>query len=425
MCLKFYFKWLVILSLVVAITSIGYAQTVSAQTTSEIKVESSEALSNFPKNVSFKLTTKSTVKLRSIKLFYQINRSSDWTSVVGQFDSRHRITAKFVLNTSGSNFLIPGSTIRYFYAITDENGTTLKTNQKKIKYLDPRFEWNKFTVDPLTVYYHNQDKTDIDILTKTLKVEIEAIKDLFSLKNPAPIEGILYNHRGELANILPDTATIPEIYHGFAFIDQQIFLGIGSAHDTVIHESSHLLLAQAMKNRINPLPAWIHEGISSYLEPSRVSFDGHSLSKQAPPLSAMESVPDSPAEIAYFYRKSESVVSFLINELHTENGLKSFKKFLFILAHEPYPDLNTSMNETFGITSDELDTEWAASFRGLPSPSRGTEVFETPSPFLFLDTWLLGGLAIFVLGIVGIRFLKHKIYPGKDEEYMDPEKDDT
>ena len=235
----------------------------------------------------------------------------------------------------------------------------------------------------------------------------------------------MYNHRIELANILPDETTIPEIYHGFAFLDQQIFLGIELDIDLITHESSHLLLAQAMKDRINPLPAWLQEGVSSYLEPNRVSFDGHSLSNLAPPLSTMVSVPNSAIEIAYFYRKSESVVSFLIHELHPRNGLQLFQTFLFVLGKEPYPNVDKSLYETFGITIEQLDEAWGSSFRGLPSPSRGTEIFETPSPFLFLDTWLLGGLAISVLGIVGVRFLIHKLYPGKDEEYMDPREDDT
>ena len=425
MCLKFYWKSFWILSLPVIITLFIFTPPVSGQTTEKINLVSSEALSNFPENVSFKLTVDSVEKIRSIKFFYRVNSSRNWDSVVKQFDNRYHITTKFVLNTSGSDFLTPESTIKYFYNISDETGFTLKTKENKLKYSDPRFNWDNFTVPPLTVYYHDQPDSNIKVLTRDLAVQIETLKDIFSIENPDPIKGIVYNHRSELANILPDKTTIPEINHGFAFLDQQIFLGIELDIDLITHESSHLLLAQAMKDRINPLPAWLQEGVSSYLEPNRVSFDGHSLSNLAPPLSTMVSVPNSAIEIAYFYRKSESVVSFLIHELHPRNGLQLFQTFLFVLGKEPYPNVDKSLYETFGITIEQLDEAWGSSFRGLPSPSRGTEIFETPSPFLFLDTWLLGGLAISVLGIVGVRFLIHKLYPGKDEEYMDPREDDT
>ena len=425
MCLKFYWKSFWILSLSVIITLFIFTPPVSGQTTEKINLVSSEALSNFPENVSFKLTVDSVEKIRSIKFFYRVNSSRNWDSVVKQFDNRYHITTEFVLNTSGSDFLTPESTIKYFFNISDETGFTLKTKENKLKYSDPRFNWDNFTVPPLTVYYHDQPDSNIKVLTRDLAVQIETLKDIFSIENPDPIKGIVYNHRIELANILPDKTTIPEIYHGFAFLDQQIFLGIEMDIDLITHESSHLLLAQAMKDRINPLPAWLQEGVSSYLEPNRVSFDGHSLSNLAPPLSTMESVPNSAIEIAYFYRKSESVVSFLIHELHPRNGLQLFQTFLFVLGKEPYPNVDKSLYETFGITIEQLDEAWGSSFRGLPSPSRGTEIFETPSPFLFLDTWLLGGLAISVLGIVGVRFLIHKLYPGKDEEYMDPREDDT
>ena len=425
MCLKFYWKSFWILSLSVIITLFIFTPPVSGQTTEKINLVSSEALSNFPENVSFKLTVDSVEKIRSIKFFYRVNSSRNWDSVVKQFDNRYHITTEFVLNTSGSDFLTPESTIKYFFNISDETGFTLKTKENKLKYSDPRFNWDNFTVPPLTVYYHDQPDSNIKVLTRDLAVQIETLKDIFSIENPDPIKGIVYNHRIELANILPDKTTIPEIYHGFAFLDQQIFLGIEMDIDLITHESSHLLLAQAMKDRINPLPAWLQEGVSSYLEPNRVSFDGHSLSNLAPPLSTMESVPNSAIEIAYFYRKSESVVSFLIHELHPRNGLQLFQTFLFVLGKEPYPNVDKSLYETFGITIEQLDEAWGSSFRGLPSPSRGTEIFETPSPFLFLDTWLLGGLAISVLGIVGVRFLIHKLYPGKDEEYVDPREDDT
>ena len=425
MCLKFYWKSFWILSLSVIITLFIFTPPVSGQTTEKINLVSSEALSNFPENVSFKLTVDSVEKIRSIKFSYRVNSSHNWDYDVKQFDNRYHITTEFVLNTSGSDFLTPESTIKYFYTISDETGFTLKTKENKLKYSDPRFNWDNFTVPPLTVYYHDQPDSNIKVLTRDLAVQIETLKDIFSIENPDPIKGIVYNHRIELANILPDKTTIPEIYHGFAFLDQQIFLGIELDIDLITHESSHLLLAQAMKDRINPLPAWLQEGVSSYLEPNRVSFDGHSLSNLAPPLSTMVSVPNSAIEIAYFYRKSESVVSFLIHELHPRNGLQLFQTFLFVLGKEPYPNVDKSLYETFGITIEQLDEAWGSSFRGLPSPSRGTEIFETPSPFLFLDTWLLGGLAISVLGIVGVRFLIHKLYPGKDEEYMDPREDDT
>ena len=146
MCLKLYWKSFWILNLLAAITLFICAPPVSGQTTPTIDLVSSKALSNFPKDVSFNLTVNATEKVRSIQFFYRINNSHVWTSVVKRFDDRYHITTEFVLNTSGSNFLTPQSTIKYFYDISDETGFTLKTKEQELKYLDPRFEWNYFTV---------------------------------------------------------------------------------------------------------------------------------------------------------------------------------------------------------------------------------------------------------------------------------------
>ena len=87
------------------ITLFIFTPPVSGQTTEKINLVSSEALSNFPENVSFKLTVDSVEKIRSIKFFYRVNSSRNWDSVVKQFDNRYHITTEFVLNTSGSDFL--------------------------------------------------------------------------------------------------------------------------------------------------------------------------------------------------------------------------------------------------------------------------------------------------------------------------------
>ena len=163
MSLKINCKSFLILSLLATITLVIYSPQVSGQTTSKINLESSEALSNFPEDVSFKITVDSLAELRSINLFYRINSSPNWNSVAKQFDNRYHITTEFVLNTSGSNFLTPQSTIKYFYDISDETGFTLKTKEQELKYLDPRFEWNYFTVRPLTVFYHDRPDSDIEV----------------------------------------------------------------------------------------------------------------------------------------------------------------------------------------------------------------------------------------------------------------------
>ena len=417
--LKRLYGLFITLTLVSIITCTGYSLPVSAQTIPSMYVKSSQALSNFPDNVSFNLTVESHEELRSIKLSYQLNHSPRWSSAIQYFDNDHGITTQFVLKTSGSDFLTPESTIKYFYDIADKNGSSLKTPTKEIKYVDPRFQWSTIKISPLTLFYHDQSDETVEQLTRDLTLNFEIMRQFFLIENPTPINGILYNHRSELVNELPEEATIPEIYHGFSFLGQQVFLGFGFEHDLIIHEASHLLLAQIMNERKTRLPAWLQEGISSYMEPSRISYDGYSLSKQTLPLSSMESVPKTPIEITYFYRKSESVISFLLQEVQPMNGVKLFQTFLVLLANEPYPSVNQSLNKTFGITIEELDRQWRGSLRGVPSPSRGTEIFQTPSPFLFLDTWLIGVLAIIVLGIVTVKFVKNKIYPQKDEEYID------
>ena len=80
---------------------------------------------------------------------------------------------------------------------------------------------------------------------------------------------------------------------------------------------------------------------------------------------------------------------------------------------------------TYGFDIETLDRRWAASGRGPSAPPPGSESVGLPSPFLYLDSWLIGALALLALGVVLVKYLVGKLRPADEmeEEGLQPWED--
>ena len=406
----------------------------AAQSGAGIRVVSSQVENNFPKEVVLRLTAEAETNIVLVRLNYRSAYSGVWSYANLDFPPGRHVSANFIIATSGASFLVPGTRIEYAYVIRDSLGNTLTTDVSVAEYTDNRFSWEEAQIGPLTLLYHDIPRTQVDELVADLEPEISHLLDLLSLdpaldKTPGqalPIRGFIYNHRGEAEDAFPQysrTTTKQQVFHGFAFSPQGVFVGIGLRPRLIVHESTHLLLAQAMSGRTEPLPAWLEEGLASYLEPDSRPYDGRSLSGRTLPLRFMDSVSGTPMEITNFYRKSESVVAFLVEQSVEEDGLAAFQDFLIALQSDN--SIEQALAGTYGFGVDDLERRWATSGRGPAAPPPGSESVGPPSPFIYLDTWLIGGLAVLVLGMVLVKYLVGKLRPsdGLEEEGLQPWED--
>ncbi|KAA1303880.1 MAG: hypothetical protein EGP03_03785, partial [SAR202 cluster bacterium] len=83
-----------------------------------------------------------------------------------------------------------------------------------------------------------------------------------------PITGVIVNSRTEAEKAFPNiskAASRQHLYGGFAFSNYDTFVVIGTSMDGIIHESTHLLVAQSL-NPTTRLPAWLNEGIAMHFE---------------------------------------------------------------------------------------------------------------------------------------------------------------
>ena len=163
------------------------------------------------------------------------------------------------------------------------------------------------------------------------------------------------------------------------------------------------------------IPSWLDEGFASYMDSSAKIISGKSLDTHTNPLRAMNKVTGTPHNIGSFYQKSLSVVAYMINNF----GESNFQQFLGELRAGSTIDV--ALVDIYGFDMDGLDARWATeSSEAWPSAPADSDGFrqntKSPSPFLYFNSWLLGGLVVLVLLAVSIQYIASKLRPPRDSE---------
>jgi hypothetical protein len=366
---------------------------------------------DFPHHLTIGVIAEGEHDIVEVKVNYRPAGPGIWAYGYSNFNPGRQITAEFDLPVSGPHYLPPGAQIEYYYSIKDVLGNVHDTPAQVVEYSDTRFPWESTKIGPLILFYHDVPQARVDGLSRDLDGEIQRLRNLLDLDNEGPVRGFIYNGFAEAQPAFPyqsQAITREEVFHGFAFPAHRVFVGIGMQARLIVHEVSHLMLAQALDSGSGHIPAWLDEGLATFVEPGSNPYSGQSLGSQGPSLRAMSAVSGTPDEINYFYLKSESVVSFLINEY----GTQAFQQFLAELRQGRSPD--AALIDTYGFDTDGLEANWVASPAGRTSPYPGRP--HPAAPFLFFNNWFLAGLVLVVMALVFIRYVIRKLRPSADDE---------
>jgi len=392
----------------------------------DIEVVSTGEEVSFPGNVDLSVTAEGDADIVEVRLFYRTVGSQVWAYAYPDFVPANRVTASLNLTGEVSTYLPPGTEVEYYYEITDAQGNVLRTEPTVVEYEDTRFDWEEVKVGPLTLRYYDQSDLRVRGVVRSLEADLARLQRVLQLDQTEEIKGVIYSRRSHTLEAFPQqsrTTTEQQTFQGFAFPESRLFLGLGMDRGLIVHESAHLLFDQAMGESALPTPAWLDEGFASYMDPSVKIFSGGSLNDRTNPLRAMNTVTGTPHSIGTFYQKSLSVVAFMIDEF----GETSFQRFISQLGNGNTMD--AALTSVYGLDLDGLDARWAGEPPGgrEPAPSSpGTFRPEPDSPslFLFFNSWLLGGLVLLVLAAVSIQYVATKLRPDPyPEEGLQPWED--
>ena len=405
----------------------------------DIKIVSESQKIDFPDEVDFELTVESTTEIIEVRLLFRSLGNRVWAYAYSSFEPGKRVTANHQLATSGSSYVPPGAELEYQYVIRDAAGNTLKTEPATFEYTDTRYQWDKTQIGPLVLVHHDIRQSSVDKIADRISPDIQRVTDLLEIHDGKKIEtikGLIYNRRSETKGAFPfQSQTISDsgVFQGFAFSNHRIFVGVGLDPRLIVHETAHLLLDQSLGSRALSMPAWLNEGFASYMEPNSNPYAGSRFADRGSPLRSMNSVSGTPSHIGGFYQKSVSVVAFLVQY----NGEAAFQRLLAELRRGKTVD--QALKSVYGFDIDGLESRWSQddgsslksgsyTQRQRPGPIDGSQNGGPadispvrPSPFLYFDAWVFGGLGLLVLAVAAGRLVMGNLRP---EPESDDESDD-
>ncbi len=371
---------------------------------------------NFPDGVRLTLTAESDADIVEVKVYFRAVSSGIWSYAYADFEAGSRVVATISIPESETVYLPPGVDVEYYYRIRDARGAVLNTERAAMEYLDDRFDWRRVSIGPLELLYHNLDDGRVAGAARDISKDLGRVSDLLQLQPRGGFKGVIYNSYADANAVFPvqsQTTTSRGTFAGYAFPEQGVFVGQGLDRRIIVHESAHLLFRDALGEKALDTPAWLDEGFATYNEPNVQIRSSRSLYDRTPPLRAMNSLSGTPETIPLFYYKSASVVAYLIEE----HGQDNFRRFLGELRRGRVID--DALLDVYGFGVNGLDDRWAGlSAQSAPFPSQ--QLRDEPSPFVFLDVWVLAGVALVSVAAVGFRFVYTRLRRNSGDNYNDP-----
>ena len=359
-----------------------------------------------PGELNFTLTAEGEEEIVEARLFYRTLVEGVWSYAYFALNPGRHVTARLDLSIAGFSYLSPGAELEYYYVIRDAQGNVHQTATQVFEYVDNRFQWEKTQVGPLLLLYHDLSQSRVAAVTRKVEEALDRISSILQMETAGPIRGVIYNSDAEARDVFPrqsQTTTDAEVFGGFAFPPNGVFVGIGLETRIIVHESAHLLLDQAVGPDALPLPAWLNEGFASYAEPGSTFYSGQSLNSQGLPLRAMTRVSGAPQSIFTFYRKAGSVVSYMIEEF----GVEPFQRLLGELAKGSTTEDALTQAYGFGVT--ELEARWASDASRPPAPAPGFPAGGIS--WVNFSSVVMGALAVVVMLLVVFRHAVRKLRP--------------
>ncbi len=354
------------LGIVVATVVVAASATVAvAQSPGPIRVLSTSHEIGFPKAVVLRLDAESDSAITQITLHYNLGSREIQVYGYPAFTPARRVSAEFIINTDGASYLPSGVDIQYFYTVADAAGNELESHRLLLEYKDPSFEWKRLQQNDITFLWHDRPAEGVARVAREVDRRLEPVRRLLGADLESPKKAVIVNGSAEAARSFPkvsNAATETHLYGGFAFGDLDLFVIVGLNTDGIIHEMTHLLLAEMVDSPFARIPSWLNEGLAMYFQ-SSVRGRDVTVSRAADrggllPLRSMGSVPGKPEDVRLFYAQSRSVVTHMMS-VHGEARMSALLQA--INNGQPIED---AVLATYGLTLDDLQRQWQDGLRG-------------------------------------------------------------
>ena len=250
-----------------------HAQALSIHTSDAITITSQSYVVHFPNSITFTISASdanSTFVDASITVNIHTVASME-PHDLPIASSRHSLQLTWTQDTSGNNFMPPGSIIYYNWRFSDKAGNTFAEPLQQLTTVDTRFNWQHLTHGQLHVNWYNRPSDFGQAILTKASGDIQTTGSLLGGGLVDPVNLWVYQTDTDFHGSLP-----PGTYEwvgGIAFpsLDEASIV-VGGLFDQTLtrdmpHELTHLIFHQLIKDGENggvSAPTWFDEGLAVY-----------------------------------------------------------------------------------------------------------------------------------------------------------------
>jgi hypothetical protein len=336
----------------------------AAQAQGELSVLESSAEADFPYRMHFDLSARSNFDITDIRLCYFVDRTSFadvFTEVSLDFVPATTVDVSWSLEMVMVGGLPPGSSLDYWWKISDDGGANLETEPVSVRFDDTRYDWTTLTEGQITIYCYQEDLGFALELMIAAQEALERLADDTGAVLDRPAQLYIYANSLDLqgAMIHPQewTGGVAYTRHGI------IAIGIAPTNISwgkraISHELAHLVVHQMTLNPYNSLPTWLDEGLAMYAEGEiedvfigylERAIDNDSLISVTS-LSSPFSVYSNMASLGY--AQSASLVRYLIESYGQPKMLELLNTF------KEGSGYDEALEAVYGFDMETLDSLW-------------------------------------------------------------------
>lgn len=336
---------------------------------SGLKINGSSVISGFPSSLKFTISAQSNSLIMDIRLHYTTSKLG-FANITSEsyliFTPATNVSADWTWDMRRSGGIPPGTTVFYWWTITDNNGNTITTDKSKFNFDDTRFTWQKIIQDKTTIYWYSGTQIfAADLMSTTQEALTRLGRDTGAYLSE-PIRIYIYAN----SNDLRGSMLFPQEWTGGVTFSEFgcIAIGISTANlawgkTAIAHELTHLVTHQITLNPYNVLPTWLEEGLAMYNQGSVDATFTYALqvavaNKTLLTLKTLSSPFSSYTDVSYLsYAESWSAVAYLIKTYGKEKMSQLLNTFHRGSTHD------NALLVVYGKDTKTLNTEWQATLK--------------------------------------------------------------
>jgi len=337
------------------------------QADSGLAVLETSAEMDFPLSLRFNVSARSDVDITDVRLHYYVERMEHariTSEVYLEFSPARSIDEQWEWDMRRTGGLPPGSSVTYWWTVSDVEGNRVVTDKAVIPIEDNRYDWQSMVEGKVTIFWYKGDDSFAGEIMATAQGALSHLKDDTGAELVDPIKIYIYANSTDLQGSM----IFPQEWTGGVAFTRYGIIAIGIApgnldwgKGAIAHELTHLVINQVTFSPYGGLPTWLDEGLAMKSEGelgaefvsvlNKAYEEGNLISVQslASPFSAYS------GDASLAYAQSYSIVNYLINEYGRE------KMFELLNTFRQGSGYNEALMKVYGFDMGGLDELWRGS----------------------------------------------------------------